>query len=175
MLYSSLSTVYNVNTRIFKEQGLWEKGNNFDVEENESRILEYLLSASHVEMNRHICYNTARCKLHAICIARVQGGSTLSSGDTYFYSSKVWSTLTPFYQQGRLGAWRRIIPDELWASSDMCIMKKPGWELRDVEAMLDRILAESGNATRISYLVKVMDSAQTAVNDSNSNMLGGLF
>jgi hypothetical protein len=54
-------------------------------------------------------------------------------------------------------------------------MKKPGWELRDVEAMLDRILAESGNATRISYLVKVMDSAQTAVNDSNSNMLGGLF
>jgi len=65
------------------------------------------------------------------------------------------------------GLGNNIIPHELWASFDMRIVTRQGWNFSDIENRLDSIAAEAGNDTVITYLVKTMDFASTPTDDSN--------
>ena len=64
-------------------------------------------------------------------------------------------------------AGNNIIPHELWASFDMRILVKPGWELSDFENMLNGIAEESGNDTTVEFFVKDMNAGETVTDDSN--------
>jgi aminoacylase len=65
------------------------------------------------------------------------------------------------------GTGNNIIPNELWASFDMRIRVKPGWNFTDVVTMLDNIVAEAGPGVSYTFIHKAMEVGETAPNDSN--------
>jgi aminoacylase len=65
------------------------------------------------------------------------------------------------------GTGNNIIPTEVWASFDMRIRRKPGWDFTDVVTMLDNIAIEAGPGVSYTFIQKAMEIGETAPNDSN--------